>query len=204
MIDDELPASSSLDPASALCTACGLCCDGTLFARVRVRADEEERIAARGLAIAPRGEKRYFEQPCPRLEQGCCTIYADRPLSCTRYRCRLLLALDGGEVALPEALAKVTEAKRLIEATRPGWASGENANAARSRWLASPASAWLATGDPGAIRFHFAMMVVTLYLDRNFRLERHRMIVETGAAGALAESRAEQDEPGATRSDSAG
>ena len=198
MIDDELPASSAIDPASALCTACGMCCDGTLFDRVRVRADEEERIAALGLVIAPRGEKRYFEQPCPRLEGGCCTIYADRPFSCARYRCRLLVALDGGEVALPEALAKVTEAKRLIEATRPGWASGEDGSAARRRWQGAPASDWLATGDPYAIRFHFAMMVATLYLDRNFRLERHQVIVATGAREAS------QDEPGETLGDTAG
>lgn len=198
MSDDAVSASTTLDPAGALCTARGLCCDGTLFDRVRVRADEEERIAALGLVIAPRGEKRYFEQPCPRLEGGCCTIYADRPKSCTRYRCRLLLALDGGEVALPEALAKVTEAKRLIEATRPGWTSGEDGSAARRRWQGAPASDWLATGDPQAVRFHLAMMVATLYLDRHFRLERHRVIVATGARDAG------QDEPGETPGDSAG
>lgn len=110
-------------PLSTLCQRCGLCCDGNLFDHVSLRGPEVETMRRLSLAVVQR------EDGTPAISQGCsalngrtCTVYAERPEGCRRYRCNLLTALAEGEVALEEALAVVDEAHariRAVEAVLP-------------------------------------------------------------------------------------
>lgn len=104
-----------LEPVSpeALCTACGLCCDGTLFSVVHLAADEVDRIP---LAVIAGHVPPAFRQPCPALEGTRCAIYATRPGACRRFDCLLLHALRSGELSAAEALAVVAEARARIGA----------------------------------------------------------------------------------------
>ncbi|MBX3472647.1 MAG: YkgJ family cysteine cluster protein [Planctomycetes bacterium] len=102
--------------ASELCQRCGLCCDGSLFARAPLLPDEVAPLAARGLPATAAG----LPQPCAALEGTRCSIYAARPASCRRYTCLLQAALAEGEVDLDEALAVVAEARARLAAGEAG------------------------------------------------------------------------------------
>jgi Fe-S-cluster containining protein len=78
-----------------LCQSCGLCCDGSLFGRVDLERDEVD--TARRVRLRVVGDGKSFEQPCSALAPReasssglrACGLYADRPLSCRRFVCRL-------------------------------------------------------------------------------------------------------------------
>ena len=73
---------------------CGLCCDGTLFGRVRVGGAEAERARRHGLVVLDRDDgASHLVQPCAALDGTCCRIYTDRPDTCRRYHCDLAAAL---------------------------------------------------------------------------------------------------------------
>ncbi len=116
------PAPTKTAPnASDLCTQCGLCCDGTLFARARAFPDDLPGLAEHGLTVLDQGEgeKPGFAQPCPRLEGTCCTIYTERPTVCRRFRCALLMRLDSGKIDVTAALTTVAKARALVAAVEP-------------------------------------------------------------------------------------
>lgn len=94
---------------SALCLACGLCCDGSLFGFVPLEPAEIAPARARGLAVIASG--RGFEQPCPALRGGC-TLYAERPAACRRFTCRLL-ARDGPVSAVHRVRALMAQLRAL-------------------------------------------------------------------------------------------
>ena len=75
----------------ALCRACGLCCDGSLFGCATLEPEEVHDARKMRLHVLPRGNA--FEQPCSALttaESGYgCSIYPDRPRSCRAFTCRL-------------------------------------------------------------------------------------------------------------------
>lgn len=109
---------------SALCLACGACCDGTMYARVELDGPgDRERAARRGLPI--------LEEPSPSLAQPCaahvggrCTAYDDRPERCAGYRCEQhrLHETEGGplEVRLERVRALRLVAARVAEARARG------------------------------------------------------------------------------------
>jgi Fe-S-cluster containining protein len=102
--------------AGALCLACGLCCDGSLFAHASVGPDEAEALTVRGLPVVRRDEdKAHLCQPCRALDGTRCTIYEARPGTCREYDCDLVNALRGGELDLAEAL-EVVERTRSMRA----------------------------------------------------------------------------------------
>ena len=77
-----------------LCRSCGLCCDGSLFGRVDLEPEEVGPARRRRLRVVASGKS--FEQPCAALASDAtvrgerrCSIYAERPLSCRRFACRL-------------------------------------------------------------------------------------------------------------------
>ena len=98
-----------------LCLSCGLCCDGTLFARTRVGATEPvEAFRTAGVRITPDrgGDGRYeMPQPCRWFENGRCRMYGCRPAACSSYRCRLLRRVEAGKMALHEAQGIVQSAR---------------------------------------------------------------------------------------------
>lgn len=129
------------DDLALLCRSCGLCCDGSLFGRVRLNPDEVE-PARRKLRVL--GSGKGFEQPCIALartgsvldEQRVCAIYDERPLSCRSFACRLYERhrTEGGP--LEPRLAAVRRVRQLVadlesEGLMPG--DLDDAGASRSR-----------------------------------------------------------------------
>lgn len=119
-------------PASAvesLCLACGLCCDGTLFADVELQpADEPERLRQRGLRLLRRPARKEllpdapglrFRQPCAALAADChCQVYADRPAQCRTFECALLKEFLAGTADEAEARRVIRKARRLANSAR--------------------------------------------------------------------------------------
>ncbi len=102
--------------ATALCKSCGLCCNGHLFAWVKLRPAELDSAEALGLNVFradPR--QRGFNQPCP-LWNGECTIYSSPqyPRACRSYNCKLLKEVIAEKESLPHALKVVEQAKEMI------------------------------------------------------------------------------------------
>jgi hypothetical protein len=103
-------------PANTLCKSCGLCCTGHLFVWTKLRSAELESAQALGLNVfGPDPRQRGFSQPCP-LWQGQCTIYTSShyPHFCRTYKCKLLKEVLDENIALPDALTVVQQAKGMI------------------------------------------------------------------------------------------
>ncbi len=99
------------DP-SALCIQCGLCCDGTLFTRVRL-ADEDHLPLGAGVQRA-NDRQRWLPQPCAFLGVDGCHIYSNRPRPCQDFECLLLQAVNAGEIDLEEARQLIDQTKQMI------------------------------------------------------------------------------------------
>ena len=97
---------------SRLCRDCGLCCDGSLFARVPIAPDDA--IPAQLTVLLGAGGGRYVPQPCSALVGLECSCYSERPQACRRYRCLLVDACAEGEVSLREALKAVHRARDYV------------------------------------------------------------------------------------------
>lgn len=107
------------DPVSRLCPNCALCCNGVLFADVRLRrGDDAKRLEQLGVPLRRRGEAVRFQQPCSCLEGNRCRIYADRPERCRTFECRLLQRAQRGEVSEAAALKKIQAARRQADTVR--------------------------------------------------------------------------------------
>jgi Fe-S-cluster containining protein len=89
-----------------LCLACGLCCNGVLFADVRPEPGDPSPLFA---------GRRRMAQPCPAFSTGDCTcaIYPARPVRCRQFECRQLLGVRAGKTTVPEALRKIRRARQL-------------------------------------------------------------------------------------------
>jgi len=99
-----------------LCTQCGLCCDGSLFADVELAGRKEAaRLEAMGLEIeddAATGAQLL--QPCAALRGRRCTIYEHRPRCCRTFECRLLQDVRRGAVGAEDATEQIAEALKRI------------------------------------------------------------------------------------------
>lgn len=176
--------------ASDLCVACGLCCDGSVYAQASLDPDEVDAAAAEGLEVFERGGEAYFKLGCPCLKGTACQIYERRPRRCRSFRCVLLHRLDIGEISLPAALATAAEARRLADSADAINDRRESRSSARVRWhgqlssLAAPDAR-----DPANPAWLLAMTAFNLFLDRHFRKPHQRLIVE----GATAPQDGERD-----------
>ena len=100
-----------------LCTTCGLCCDGALFAEVELAGnDEATALEVLGLDIedADEGHRGLLLQPCRALKGTRCGIYPHRPECCRTFECRLLQEVQRGTVDVGRALERVTDALSRI------------------------------------------------------------------------------------------
>jgi uncharacterized protein len=116
--------------AEELCKSCGMCCNGQLFAWVKLKPaelDPAEKLGLRVFRSDP--NQRGFNQPCP-LWRGTCTVYHSPhyPRACRAYRCKLLKEMDAGNQTLPEAQERVAQAQALIAALEPLLPASENLN----------------------------------------------------------------------------
>ncbi len=97
------------DPTN-ICLSCGLCCDGTLIGFVEL--DNEELPALRKLMdIEDENGNGFFLQPCSNFCDGC-TIYANRPKQCGKFKCGLLTAVEQKELDFDLAIEMVAEVKQ--------------------------------------------------------------------------------------------
>ena len=94
-----------------LCTRCGLCCDGSLFADVELAGRAEAtRMEAMGMEIEdddPGGAQLL--QPCVALQGRRCAIYEHRPECCRTFECRLLQDVRRGTVGVERAREQIAE-----------------------------------------------------------------------------------------------
>jgi hypothetical protein len=112
---------------SDLCRSCGLCCNGTLFGRVRLLPeDDPEPLRLAGIPITSDDTGSQFALACA-AHQGCCQVYDSRPSNCRTYQCKLLRRFGRGVVSWAEATVQVDRLRRLrehlaveIERLRPG------------------------------------------------------------------------------------
>ncbi len=124
--------------AESLCLACGLCCNGVLFADVRLQAQDDpnelralglnllaQKLSERGLQPAagqPNGAapiKRHpapvkFTQPCSAYRNCQCQIYAERPQHCRAFDCLLLKSAKTGATSHRQALATIKKTRQQV------------------------------------------------------------------------------------------
>ncbi len=101
-----------------LCTRCGLCCNGSLFADVELASqDEASTLEIMGLEIEDDDEEGggLLMQPCRALKRKRCSIYPHRPDCCRTFECRLLQQVNRGVVSVDQAQTKIAQALEEIE-----------------------------------------------------------------------------------------
>jgi Fe-S-cluster containining protein len=101
-----------------LCTRCGLCCDGSLFADVELASgDEALALEVMGLEIEDDDEDDggLLVQPCGALKGRRCSIYPHCPECCRTFECRLLQEVKRGMTGVERAKEKIAESLRRIE-----------------------------------------------------------------------------------------
>ena len=159
----------------SLCTACGMCCDGTLFGHVRLASEEVATAADAGLAIVPVKGGAGFLQPCPQLRCGECAIYDRRPSPCRRYRCTTLIALEAGEIDGIAAGRRVEAAKGAIARLRHN-RPDQSLSAIRTQ---------LCVSEKASNSGHLVVLAaLELILDRHFRRKDQQVLKPDQAATA--------------------
>ena len=100
-----------------LCTRCGLCCDGSLFADVELAgSDEAAALEVMGLEIEDDEDNgELLLQPCRALKGKRCGIYPHRPDCCRTFECRLFQEVKRGAVSVEWAKVKIAEALQRID-----------------------------------------------------------------------------------------
>jgi len=103
-----------------LCTKCGLCCDGTLFADVELVGQVEvARLESLGMDIENEVRNTgLLSQPCAALRGTRCSIYAYRPQCCRVFECQLLQNAQRGAVTVERALEHIADAREQIQQVR--------------------------------------------------------------------------------------
>jgi len=108
--------------AESICLKCGLCCNGVIFADVKLQPGEDStRLRSLGLAVsAPRAANRAprLKQPCSAFDGCRCRIYAERPSHCSSFECLLLRNLKAGRLERAAALRIIGTARDRAEKVR--------------------------------------------------------------------------------------
>ncbi|MGD0259941.1 MAG: YkgJ family cysteine cluster protein [Verrucomicrobiota bacterium] len=105
-----------------LCPACGLCCNGVIFANIALRpGDDAARLRSLGLPVcAPRSKLRppHLAQPCAAFDGRGCRVYADRPQYCREFECVLLKSVQAGRTEPAPALRIIRTARDRADKVR--------------------------------------------------------------------------------------
>src|SRR5882672_6767952 len=106
----------------SLCLECGLCCNGVIFADVKLQlGDGVARLRSLGLPISTsKSEPRApgFNQPCAALEGCRCRIYAERPKYCRTFDCLILKSVKAGRLETAAALPIIRTARERADKVR--------------------------------------------------------------------------------------
>jgi len=108
---------SPTNDGAALCTNCGLCCDGTFYSAARLKPGDD-RVFMQSVGVLFSEDEREFHLPCSCLDSKRCSIYERRFSTCREFRCRLLDDFESGRVTLTEALSVVATGSALRDALR--------------------------------------------------------------------------------------
>lgn len=104
------------EAAARLCTACGMCCDGTLFEIVNLQpSDSISSLEHLGMKLRRKKRSPYFTQPCVFLHDCVCGIYEHRPQRCRAFVCRQLARVLADPASESEALEHVGYAHQLVD-----------------------------------------------------------------------------------------
>ena len=102
-----------------LCPACGLCCNGVLFADVEVGpGDDAKTLVAAGLALKKKGRNTAFSQPCSCFDGALCRIYQARPGRCRAFECGLLKRVAAKRTSPAAALKMIARTRGQAERIR--------------------------------------------------------------------------------------
>ena len=103
-----------------LCTRCGLCCDGSLFADVELAGSAEAAgLEVMGLEIEEDdADGALLMQPCAALRGKRCGIYAHRPECCRTFECRLLQDARRGVVSVEQAADQIAKTLKHVGRVR--------------------------------------------------------------------------------------
>lgn len=118
-----------------ICLACGLCCDGVIFADLKLQpGDDASPFASLGASpsadpepsrgpqsarlpwMSPTGGRATkIQQPCIAFDGCSCRIYQQRPKHCREFECLLLHGLKAGRVEKSAALEIIRTARRRAD-----------------------------------------------------------------------------------------
>jgi uncharacterized protein len=110
-----------------ICLTCGLCCDGSLFADVKLQSRDEidPLLLSVGVSDAKQVGKqnpararismRRLPQPCIAFDGCRCRIYSSRPEYCRQFECLLLKKLKSGVITRATAERLIGRARRKTE-----------------------------------------------------------------------------------------
>ena len=120
MIDTDPVRVDSPSLIDALCTRCGLCCDGSLFADLElIGRAEVTRVEILGLEIEDQNQNSaLLALPCRALQGTRCSIYTHRPKCCRSFECCLLQNVRQGVVSVEQAAGQIADARNRIERVR--------------------------------------------------------------------------------------
>ena len=104
--------------AETLCLECGLCCDGTIFADLKLqpkdkarrlnRLGHETKLPVRSALVL----RRKIRQPCAAFDGCRCLIYADRPEYCRHFECAVLKPVKAGAMTRRAAWSRIRAARK--------------------------------------------------------------------------------------------
>ena len=93
-----------------------MCCTGTLFNYVTLVPDDLPALEKYPqLKLKVRSEQATFDEPCVLHTGTGCGAYEDRPGTCSRYRCHVLIDVEKGKLTETAALALITEGRALVD-----------------------------------------------------------------------------------------
>ncbi len=102
----------------SICLECGFCCNGVIFADVKLQPGDAQKLIARGLPLphaTPARAKPRLPQPCPAYDCSRCTVYEDRPTYCRQFDCLLLKSVKDRKTSPAAALQIIRKARRHVE-----------------------------------------------------------------------------------------
>ena len=164
------PAPGRPSNGSALCLACGLCCQGALHTHVAVSLFDRPRLSRLLLKVESFAGHAGFRLPCPLYREHRCSAYPPRLHACHAYRCDVLTQYLEGRLSLESASALAAGATELL--ADPALPKGQPFERIRAAARAAEGRAALLT-TPESRAAHDALQLaverVDVYLQRHFR-----------------------------------
>ncbi len=110
---------SSGSTAEDLCLACGLCCNGVLFADVKLQPDDDAgQLEALDLPLSKGAGAVRCSQPCAAYDGYRCGVYAHRPRYCREFECLLLKSTKTGRTSSEAASRVIRTARERADRVR--------------------------------------------------------------------------------------